>query len=232
MPTLPTNPAAGDAPPVGVLVSGGLDSSILLAHLLRQGRRVQPFYVRFHLVWEEAEERVLHRFLDRLAQPRLAPLVTFELPLDDVYLHHWSRTGQAIPDQDSPDEAVYLPGRNALLLIKAVLYCQLHGIPQLALAPLGTSPFADASQRFFDDFLAALNRGCPQAVSILLPFARYTKQQVMQLGRELPLELTFSCLAPIGDQHCGHCNKCAERRAAFALLGQPDPTTYAAAAMG
>ena len=42
---------------VGLLLSGGLDSSILLGHLLGKGRRVQPFYVRSHLLWEEAELR-------------------------------------------------------------------------------------------------------------------------------------------------------------------------------
>ena len=33
-------------PPIGLLLSGGLDSSILLGHLLAHGRRVQPFYIR------------------------------------------------------------------------------------------------------------------------------------------------------------------------------------------
>ena len=36
---------------IGVLASGGLDSSILLAHLLGQGDRVQPFYIRKGLYW-------------------------------------------------------------------------------------------------------------------------------------------------------------------------------------
>ena len=35
-----------------------------------------------------------------------------------------------------PDEAVFLPGRNALLTIKAALWCQMHGINELAVATL------------------------------------------------------------------------------------------------
>jgi 7-cyano-7-deazaguanine synthase len=42
----------------------------------------------------------------------------------------------------------------------------------------------------------------------------------------LPLELTFSCIRPAGERHCGSCNKCAERRQAFASAGLKDPTDY------
>jgi 7-cyano-7-deazaguanine synthase len=49
----------------------------------------------------------------------------------------------------------------------------------------------------------------------------------MALGRDLPLELTFSCIAPAGELHCGRCNKCAERRAAFREADREDRTSYA-----
>ena len=120
-------PGSKPAADIGLLVSGGLDSSILLGHLLDAGRTVQPFYVRSHLAWEETELAWLRRFLDAMARPALAPLVILDLPMADVYGDHWSTTGQAVPGAETPDEAVYLPGRNALLLIKAVLWCRLHG---------------------------------------------------------------------------------------------------------
>jgi 7-cyano-7-deazaguanine synthase len=53
-----------------------------------------------------------------------------------------------------------------------------------------------------------------------------SKRCVMQLGRDVPLELTFSCLAPVAGRHCGRCNKCAERAAAFVHLESGDPTPY------
>jgi 7-cyano-7-deazaguanine synthase len=49
----------------------------------------------------------------------------------------------------------------------------------------------------------------------------------MRLGRGLPLEQTFSCIRPERDLHCGRCNKCAERRHAFAEADMADPTRYA-----
>jgi 7-cyano-7-deazaguanine synthase len=212
---------------IGLLVSGGLDSSILLAQLLKQGRRVQPIYVRCDLYWQPAELAALERFLLAVASPRLEKLVTFHLPLADVYDRHWSITGKAVPGADTPDEAVYLPGRNALLIIKAALWCQLNGISELALAPLGSNPFPDATAEFFREFSAVLNRATNGDLQIARPFAELHKQQVMELGRGYPLELTFSCIAPVDGLHCGVCNKCAERQTAFRQAGMEDPTRYA-----
>src|SRR5437667_9183370 len=91
---------------IGVLASGGLDSSILIGHLLREGRRVQPFYIRTGLVWQAEELRALDRFLSAMATLNLAKLVVLDLPLADLYDAHWSLTGRDAPAADSPDEAV------------------------------------------------------------------------------------------------------------------------------
>lgn len=211
---------------IGVLASGGLDSCILIGDLLRQGRRVQPFYIRTGLYWQSEELPSLEKFLSAIATNHLAKLVTLDLPLADLYTDHWSLTGSNTPASDSPDEAVYLPGRNALLIVKAAVWCQLHNIGELALAPLGTSPFDDSSAAFLHDFQSALNRGSPRTVRLLRPFGEINKRQVMALGRGLPLELTFSCIRPTNHLHCGRCNKCAERQAAFADAGMEDRTSY------
>jgi 7-cyano-7-deazaguanine synthase len=215
-------------PPIGLLFSGGLDSAILLATLSDEGGRVQPFYVRSQLVWESAELRAVRRYLNRFGGLSVEKLVILDLPLGDLYEDHWSLTGRQPPDASTADEAVYLPGRNALLLVKAALWCQLHGIEQLALAVLGSNPFADATPDFFDSLQSALNCGPDGRLRIVRPFARLNKQQVMRLGGDLPLELTFSCIAPVDGLHCGRCNKCAERKAAFRLVGRKDLTPYAA----
>lgn len=215
------------SPPIGVMLSGGLDSSILLGHLLREGREIQPFYVRTGVVWEQAELGAVQRFAGAVHGVGLRELVVLDLPLADLYQEHWSTTGSQTPDLDSPDDSVYLPGRNALLLVKPVVWCQLHGIGQLALGVLGTNPFADATPEFFADFESALNRAPGQGIRLVRPFAQLTKREVMTLGRDLPLEFTFSCVAPVGDLHCGACNKCGERHAAFRLIGVKDPTQYA-----
>jgi len=227
-------PFSPEAPTVAVMLSGGLDSAILVGHLLRGGQTVQPIYVQSNLFWQHAELPAVQAYLARLGDeyPGLHPLVVLELPLADLYDGHWSLTGADPPDALTPDDAVYLPGRNLLLLVKAGLWCQLHGIGQLALGVLGTNPFPDATAQFFDAFEAALNGGAGPALRILRPFGALKKCQVMELGRGLPLELTFSCIAPVSGLHCGRCNKCAERQAAFRQGNWLDPTPYAGSQVG
>ncbi len=211
---------------IGILFSGGLDSAVLVAHLLAKGHRVHPFYIRSGLVWERAELAAAQQFLCALRGPRLNDLVVLDLPLSDVYGTHWSVTGTAPPGADTSDEAVYLPGRNLLLIVKAALWCQRHGVEALALGVLRSNPFEDATEGFFADLQSLLNRSPDGPIRITRPLCELSKTHVLGLGRELPLELTFSCLAPVEGRHCGQCNKCAERQAAFQAAGIEDRTVY------
>jgi 7-cyano-7-deazaguanine synthase len=212
---------------VAVLASGGLDSAILVAQLAIEGREVTPIYVRFGLAWEDVEARHLERFLASLPTLDVKPLIVLDLPVADIYGAHWSVTGQEVPDEDSPDEAVYLPGRNLLLLVKSSVWCSLNGIPTIALGTLAANPFPDADREFFAAFSALATRALGRPLEVVTPFAGRAKPDVLEIGRPLALDLTFSCIAPRSERHCGRCNKCAERQLAFKELGLADTTAYA-----
>jgi len=211
--------------PLAVLISGGLDSAILLGSELRRGSRVVPLFIRCGLAWEEVELAYLRRFLAALPCPD--PLVILQQPVADLYGNHWSITGANVPGQDDPDEAVFLPGRNVLLLAKALLWCHLHQVPRIALGSLATNPFPDATPAFFQTMQDVVNQAVEGKVSVVLPFAGMKKKAVMALGADLPLEHTFSCIQPQRDIHCGQCNKCGERKQAFQDAALTDPTCYA-----
>jgi 7-cyano-7-deazaguanine synthase len=212
---------------LAILVSGGLDSAILLGESLHTCQAVHPLYVRSGFSWEEAELRHLRRYLEAVGSPSLRPVRILELPLADLLGNHWSVTGQGVPDAASPDEAVFLPGRNALLLAKAMLWCHLAHVPAIALATLRGNPFPDATPAFFTAYQDAMNRGLRGDVSVLRPYGELPKRDVMRRGQDLPLELTFSCIRPAEGRHCGACNKCAERRHAFVAARLTDRTEYA-----
>ena len=215
------------APVTALLFSGGLDSAILLGRLLQEQAEIVPLYIRSDVVWQPAEQRAVDRLLQQLRTPRLASLVQLDMPLGDLYGEHWCTGGWGTPDAGTPDEAVYLPGRNPLLLIKALVWCRLHGIPRLAIALLRSNPFADATPEFFQAFERAIDLAVGGRVSIARPFAELSKLEVMRLGAGLPLELTFSCIDPLDGLHCGVCNKCGERQAAFQAAQMEDRTLYA-----
>ncbi len=156
-------------PASGLLYSGGLDSSMLLVDMLAQGQRVYPIYIQAGLIWEAAELAAARRFLESAASSGLAELVVLDLPLGDLYSGHWSITGSATPGAESGDEEVFLLGRNPLLMIKARLWCQTHGIGQLAIGCLGGSPFADASLDFLAEFERVMDRAALGHVRLVRP---------------------------------------------------------------
>jgi len=210
-----------------VLASGGLDSAVLTAAFVGEGRVVQPIYVRFGLAWEETEEAHLRRFLDTLPSARLRRLVTLDVPVADTYGTHWSLSADDVPGADTPDEAVYLPGRNLLLLAKSAIWCALHDYPIIALGTLKGNPFADSSREFFGDVEALVHTAVNHRLEIATPFAELDKADVLERGRDLELQHTFSCIDPTAGVHCGRCNKCAERQRAFADASIDDVTIYA-----
>lgn len=212
---------------IALLVSGGLDSAILTGRLLRKKIRVQPIYLRSGHVWEQAELYWLKRYLKALPDKHLKPLVCLSLSTDDLYDGHWSLTGKKTPAARSDDREVYLPGKNLLLIAKASVYCSLNKIKTLALAPLKTNPFPDAKLSFFKRLEKVCSEALDFKLSIQTPFLKMDKSQVMKLGQNLPLHLTFSCLSPIKNIHCGVCNKCAERKKAFRNANIIDRTHYA-----
>ena len=212
-----------------MLLSAGLDSAVLAAAEARNGR-VHPIYVSAGLAWEASELAALDRLLAEAPfAGRMAPLVRLSFTVADLYpATHWALRGEP-PAFDTPDEDVYLTGRNVALLSKAAIYCARHDISRIALGPLAGNPFPDASSQFFDAMARALSLGLAHAIVVDAPLASMDKRDVIRLGLELgvPLALTLSCMNPRDGLHCGRCSKCRERRDGFAEAGVGDPTTYA-----
>jgi len=227
-----------------VLISGGLDSAVLLAEEAARGL-VQPIYVRAGLSWEESERLALDRLLAQAAFHRVRGLVTLDVDMRDVYAAtHWAVQGRP-PAYDTPDEEVYLPGRNVVLLGKTAVYCAAVGLGRIVLGTLGHNPFPDATPEFRAAMARALSIGLAHELVVEAPYAALDKADVVRRGVRLgvPLESTLSCMNPrrrppraeetacpgpaLDVLHCGACSKCRERHDAFLQAGVPDPTEYA-----
>jgi 7-cyano-7-deazaguanine synthase len=213
--------------PTAVLLSGGLDSAVLLAEEAARDV-VQPIYVSSGLAWESAERAILEDLL--ASSPfvgRVRPVVVLSVDMRDVYAAtHWAVQGTP-PAYHTPDEDVYLPGRNVVLLGKAGVYCAAAGIARLVLGTLAHNPFPDATPAFRDAMARALSLGLAHPLQIDAPFAGASKAEVIRRGVALgvPFALTLSCMKG-GAQHCGVCSKCRERHDAFLEAGVDDLTDY------
>lgn len=235
--------------PTAVLISGGLDSAVLLAEEAARGD-VQPIYVSVGLAWEGAERAILSALLAHHALgSRVRPLVSLSVEMRDVYAAtHWAVEGRP-PSYHTPDEDVYLPGRNIILLGKAGVYCAAAHLDRLVMGTLAHNPFPDATPAFRSAMADALSLGLAHPLHISAPYAEVEKAEIVRRGAALgvPFELTLSCMTPRAREvrepgeprelreprerwsphHCGLCSKCRERHDAFLEAGVTDPTHYA-----
>lgn len=210
---------------ISVLASGGLDSSVLIAKLGAE-TEVYPIYVRCGFGWEEMELEGLRSFVQALHNPNVRPTTVLSAPAAALYGNHWSVTGAGVPAADEPDENTYLPGRNILLISFAAIWGSTHGISRIAIGSLGGNPFPDATPEFFDSFARALSMGLRHQLIVEAPLRGLHKDDLIRQFKDLPLELTLTCMAPKARRHCGQCNKCFERQQAFRRAGVADRTVY------
>jgi 7-cyano-7-deazaguanine synthase len=182
---------------IAVLVSGGVDSAVLTMELADSRTEVHPVYVRHGLIWEDSELDHLRAFLRAAAKSAVQGLTILDLPVADLYASHWAMTGRGVPDSDTPDEAVYLPGRNLMLLAKMAVFCERRGIHDIALAPLQCNPFADNTDEFYETMQAAAERALGWPLRILRPYASLKKSQVV-LGPGSSAALTLPHAAGAG----------------------------------
>jgi 7-cyano-7-deazaguanine synthase len=224
--------------PTAVLLSGGLDSAVLAAEEAARGE-MQPIYVSVGLAWEAAERAIVEQLLaNPIFAGRARPLASLTVDMRDVYAPtHWAVKGTP-PAYHTPDEDVYLPGRNIILLGKAGVYCAAAHLDRLVIGTLAHNPFPDATPEFRAAMARALTLGLAHELEIEAPFAGTSKADVIRKGIKLgvPFALTLSCMnpppsatrdPPYSGIHCGLCSKCRERHDAFVEVGIADPTVYA-----
>ena len=138
---------------------------------------VHPVYVAAGLAWEEGEQRIVEALLCATAVRQRARTAFIPSPASSSACAtstpptHWALTGTP-PAYDTPDEDVYLHGRNVALLSKAAVYAATRKISRLVVAPLAGNPFPDATPQFFSAFSSALSLGLATPIEIAAPFAR------------------------------------------------------------
>lgn len=213
-----------------VVCSGGLDSVSLAYKVANEAellRLVTFNYGQRH----EKEIDYAQSCADRLGVPcdvvdirPIGKLLTGSALTDDV----------DVPDGHYAEESMKLtivPNRNAIMLAIAFGVAAAQQADAVATAVHGGDHFIYPDCR--PAFITAFEEMQKQAldgyadVRLYTPFVHEPKSAIVTEGAKhnTPFDQTWSCYKG-GDDHCGRCGTCVERREAFDLAGVDDPTVY------
>lgn len=225
-------------PQAVVLLSGGLDSTTVLAIACSRGfacnclsfqygqrqaieleraRTISRHYgVQHHLV--------LRVDLDAIGGSALTDAI--EVPKD-----------RAIADMEREIPVTYVPGRNILFLAHALSWAEVIGAADIFLGinAVDYSGYPDCRPEFLAAFEQMANLGTKAGVTgrpfrLHAPLLRMSKREIIETGLKLGVDyrLTHSCYDPVGELACGRCDSCQLRLQGFREAGMQDPVGYAA----
>jgi len=231
------------SPTAIVLLSGGLDSTTVLAIALDQGYTVVALSFLYgqnhsHEIEQAtvianqadvADHCIVNIDLSQFGQSALTTDIEVPKHLDV------SEIGCDIP-------VTYVPARNTIFLSYALALAEVQQSHDIFIGvnALDYSGYPDCRPEFIDAFgkvanLATKISNCDDGKSrvnrtkIHAPLIDMTKAEIIKTGRQLNVDykLTTSCYDPIGRLACGHCDACLLRLQGFAINNLADPIEYA-----
>ena len=212
-----------------VLFSGGLDSTVLVYHLLNKGADLKLLSIDYG----QRHEKEL-KSSSEIAESLDLEHEILRLPMLNNLLGGSALTDPSIslPEGHYAEDsmkATVVPNRNMILLSLAAghaISLQFDTVAYAAHAGDHTI-YPDCRPEFATAIDQALKLCDWNTISLYRPFIQLSKQDLVRKGNELgvPFEKTWSCYAG-NDKHCGKCGTCVERKEAFELVGLLDPTEY------
>jgi 7-cyano-7-deazaguanine synthase len=194
-----------------VLLSGGLDSSVLLAYT-KAKHALSICYGQWHPKEIEAAKAIC---------------VHYNVEHTIIKLPIWTSLKDDIPEgpyigNDVP--STYVPFRNGVFAAVAASIAYEKGLDNVALAihgmEGGDAAYPDCTPEFAFRIGQAVYSGTKGKVDVIAPFVTKTKAEIVQIGYGLkvPFEKTWSCYKG-GEKPCNVCATCIERREAFLVNG-------------
>jgi len=223
--------------PAVILLSGGLDSTTVLA--IAKSQDYDPYALSFrygqrHAVELEAAGRVA-------AAQGVRRHVIADIDLR-VFGGSSLTSDIAVPKHDAADElsdeipSTYVPARNTIFLSFALAYAETVGAQDIFIGvnALDYSGYPDCRPEYVAAFQNMANLATKagvegQQLTIHTPLITLTKAEIIATGLALGVDygLTSSCYDPDDSGNpCGHCDSCLLRLKGFAEAGHTDPLNY------
>jgi 7-cyano-7-deazaguanine synthase len=212
-----------------IVLSGGMDSAVLLAHELSLGTRVAALSFDYGSKHNPRELPMAREICARLNVGHKVVGLPF---INELFASSLLQSGEAIPegayDADSMKSTV-VPFRNGILIAIAVGYAESVGASRVLIGSHSGDHhiYPDCRPEFNAAIDEAARLGTDDAVRVAFPFASMDKREIGDLGRTLGVDFarTWTCYKG-GELHCGTCGACDERKFALRHDQGLDPTRY------
>jgi 7-cyano-7-deazaguanine synthase len=216
-----------------VLLSGGLDSSTVLA--LARNRGFDCYALSVHYGQRHSAELAAARRIASALGAREHRVMGVDL----AGIGGSALTDAAISIPETPTggiPATYVPARNTLLLSLALGWAEVVGAADIFLGvnAVDYSGYPDCRPEFIEAFERLTQFATKAAVEgtrfkIQAPLIGWSKIDIIRTGSELGVDfsMTVSCYQAAADgAACAKCDSCRIRAAGFAAADIPDPTHY------
>jgi len=238
---LVTSPLVPSVPPgtrAVLLLSGGLDSTTLLAWATRAGYAVHALTFRYG----QRHSHEIERARALAAHWKVAQHVVCDFDLRQFGGSALTSDTAVPKDRDEQAMATgipitYVPARNTIFLSFAMAWAEVLGAQDVLIGvnALDYSGYPDCRPEFIAAFQQMANLATRAGVEgttrlqVHAPLMRLTKREIVQLGVGLGVDyaMTTSCYDPGPDgAACGRCDACALRLRGFREAGLKDPAAY------
>lgn len=219
-----------------VLLSGGLDSSTVLAMAKEKGYDIVALtfdYGQKHLRELNSARKVAKHY-------KIKEHVVIPLDIGQHLQSSLTQNSLAIPEGDTRNgrpssiPTTYVPSRNIIFLSIAASIAESRGAERIFIAvnSVDFSGYPDCTPEFLEAFQRVLIVGTKagrmgKMLKIEAPILEMSKADIVKEAMRLrvPLELTWSCYRG-GVKACGRCDSCLLRLRGFAEAGVDDPLEY------
>jgi 7-cyano-7-deazaguanine synthase len=224
MPFLPTDSNAV------LLLSGGLDSSVLMALARHEGHVIHALtfdYGQKHRREVQAAASLAGRWARSYRLVKIDPTLFCSSALvGSRALPKHKRLG----DIDLGIAATYVPARNTIFLAYALAYCEKveAGSIWMGINQSDGAGYPDCRPEYVHAFRRLAGVSGPNRIELETPFLHLPKGEVVRLGLKYGADFanTISCYDPFDVKACGECDACLLRLEAFAMNQIPDPIEY------
>jgi 7-cyano-7-deazaguanine synthase len=200
-----------------ILLSGGLDSAVMLKMLKKEGYNLHALSIDYGQRHKERE----FECAEKIAQSEGVPRRVIRVELDKLV----TKTSLINKEMDTGDASVIVPNRNMIMLSLATALAIETSSQYIAIGVNASDyeVFPDCREEFLSAVQKCIAIGTGMNISVLAPLLHMTKTDIVKVGSELGVDFSITHTCYNGEEFCGTCLSCLVRKEAFEKAGVQDP---------